>query len=178
MKVIRDHTFDSFESILSVAKEIDVLLYGLSDARIRDNQAGFHNQLKKIRSFVEKIEDIGIINRDGLPLVTAAIFPIPEGVNYSDREFYRAYRDNLVKPGTAFISQVLRGRVRDRIFFGLSWPRKNELGEFNGVIGIAVEPNSFSQSFAAFLEKGNSTIALVRDDGAVLARSPGRQEDL
>lgn len=178
VEVVRENAFHSLESIHSVAKEVDSVLDGLTKEQISADQEGLHLRLKNIRTLVEKIEDITITNRDGIPIVSAAIFPLPKGVDLSDRDYYRAHRDNLVKPGAAFVSEVLRGRVRRRIFFAFSWARKNERGSFAGVIAVSAEPNSFSQFFAAFLNKGASAIALIRDDGAVLARSPGRQEDL
>ena len=57
-------------------------------------------------------------------------------------------------------------------FFVVSGQRTGgELGRFNGVIGVAIAPGHFSE-FYSKLARGGNVFALVRADGAVLARWP------
>ena len=59
-------------------------------------------------------------------------------------------------------------------FFDLSHRLESPDGSFNGVISVAVRPSYFEDFYALIGQTPGSFFALVRSDGAYLARYPAR----
>ena len=105
--------------------------------------------------------------RRGEPLVSGTVYPMPK-INLSDRDYFRAQKDNA-KAGT-YVSEVLKARAADTTFFTLSRRRADAKGSFGGVTTVSIAPEYFINFYAKLPPPG--VFALIRDDGAILARYP------
>ncbi len=123
--------------------------------------------MKSITDKLPQLRDLWVVNAAGMPLVSATIQPMPK-LDLSDRDYFRIYRDNP-NAGT-FVSTVLKARAAETTFFTLSRRRSGPKNAFAGVTTISIAPEYFSNFYAKLPPPG--VFALIRDDGAILARYP------
>jgi two-component system, NtrC family, sensor kinase len=110
-----------------------------------------------------------VVDKNGNPLVSSAGFPIPEGADVADRDYFIAQAEHDM--GT-FVGQILQPRVRKVPFFGVSRRRPASGGQFAGVIMVAVVPQVFSDFYNELGHDTTASFSLARSDGAILARHP------
>src|SRR5208337_1755294 len=96
---------------------------------------------------------------------------VPEGVNFSDRDYFRAQRE---RDAGTYVSDMRSPRLPgiSTDFFDLSRRLESLDGSFNGVIAVAVRPGYFEDFYGLIGQASGSFFALVRGDGAYLARYP------
>ena len=168
LDVLQEQALKSLQTVERSISEIDEVLRGLGDGEIRDAEADLYLRFKRTQQALPQIESIWVFDRDGHPMVSSTILPVPRDLDNSDRSYFRAQVDGS---GT-YVSEVLRARVGAMRFFVVSGRRSGtRAGQFDGVIGVTVAPGHFSE-FYAKLSRGSDVFALVRADGAVLARWP------
>jgi two-component system NtrC family sensor kinase len=168
LDVLQEQALKSLQTVERSISEIDEVLRGLGDGEIRDAEADLYLRFKRTQQALPQIESIWVFDRDGHPMVSSTILPVPRDLDNSDRSYFRAQVDGS---GT-YVSEVLRARVGAMRFFVVSGRRSGtRAGQFDGVIGVTVAPGHFSE-FYAKLSRGSDIFALVRADGAVLARWP------
>jgi signal transduction histidine kinase len=172
--VVREHAINVFETHELVASKVELLTRGMSDDDIRANEASIHAQLKDIADRRRQVQDIWIISREGRPLASGNVFPVPRDLDLTDRNYFQVFRDGEMKPNTLFISRVLRGRLNQAVFFQVAKARNPARdGSFNGVDVVSVEPGYFQHFFQQVVEGSSiDTVVLLREDGSVLARHP------
>ena len=160
--------FDTFELLASYADELTA---GLSPAGIRGDEGEINARLLRYKEALPQVQDVWLLDGEGKPLVSANVFPMPPGLDLSDRDYFRRLRDGAAEP---YISDVLRGRaMADALFFQFArrfTPGPD--GGFRGVVAISVQPEYFRDWFARVGALGLSSAALVREDGYILARFP------
>ena len=178
VEVIREHAIKVFETHLLAAQQVDEILFDLSSEQIRSREEELHQRLKILTNRLSQVQDIWVLDRNGIPLVTGNVFPVPRQLDLSDREYFRVHRDQTLPADSSYVSGILRGRAQNVIFFQLSDPRRNAGGQFNGVTAISVEPRYFQDFYRHIARSGVNGVSLIRDDGAVLARFPGDAEHL
>ena len=168
---VHEHALKVFETFELTARYLDEFLSNVSDRDIRDAEAVFHVRLKAITDTLPQLADIWIIDRDGRPVASGTVFPMPP-LDLADREYFRAHRDNLVQG--VFIDEVVRARTTNAQgqprFFALSRKRPAPNGEFAGVTTISISPDYFIEYYSRLPPP--AIAALIRDDGAILARYP------
>jgi hypothetical protein len=121
----------------------------------------------------EIIQDIAfqvaVIDRDGL-LAFSNLAPPDNRTDLSQREHYQVHKQ---APGVdrLFISKALKGKVSGKWSIQFTRPIYRN-GEFDGVLVVSVSPELFS-GFASKLQiLEGSVIAVVRDNGELMARYP------
>ena len=175
LDVLHEQTLKSLQTVERTISETNEVLREMSDEAIRDAQSALHLRLKRTQQSLSQIESIWAFDKNGFPLVSSTILPVPRDLNNSDRSYFRAQ----VNTSAIFVSEVIRARVGNLRFFVVSGRRASEpAASFNGVIGITVSPEHFSE-FYRKLSRGRDAFGLMRSDGTVLARYPeGRFEDV
>ncbi len=175
LDVLHEQTLKSLQTVERTISETNEVLREMSDEAIRDAQSALHLRLKRTQQSLSQIESIWAFDKNGFPLVSSTILPVPRDLNNSDRSYFRAQ----VNTSAIFVSEVIRARVGTLRFFVVSGRRASEpAATFNGVIGITVSPEHFSE-FYRKLSRGRDAFGLMRSDGTVLARYPeGRFEDV
>ncbi|HXH44821.1 MAG TPA: ATP-binding protein [Bradyrhizobium sp.] len=175
LDVLHEQTQKSLQTVERSISETNEVLRGMSDEAIRASESALYVRLKRTQQALPQIESIWAFDKNGHPLVSSTILPVPRDLNNSDRSYFRAQLNSF----DTYISEVLRARVGTQRFFVVSGRRTGDpAAGFQGVIGITVTPDSFSE-FYRKLSRGRDAFGLVRSDGTVLARFPeGRIEDI
>ena len=167
LNTIYEHALKVFETFELSARYLDELTDRVSDATIRSKEADFHARLKSLTDTLPQLRDLWVISASGVPLVSGTIYPMPL-INLADREYFKIHADNATS--ATFVSEVIRARAADTTFFTLSRRRQNDKGAFGGVTTISIAPEYFGNFYVKLPPPG--LFALIRDDGAVLARYP------
>ncbi|VVD68792.1 bifunctional diguanylate cyclase/phosphodiesterase [Pandoraea anhela] len=104
--------------------------------------------------------------------IVAATMPASAGVNIADREHFRVHLDD--ESDGLFISHPVFGRLSRKWVLQFSRRLNNPDGTFAGVVVVSQEPSYFTSDFYTNAVLGQySQIAVIADDGALLARSTG-----
>jgi signal transduction histidine kinase len=172
--IVHEHAVKVLETHDLVAAQVEEILAGLSDAEIRQREPFLNTRLRALSDRLEQVQDIWVIDGAGRPLVTANLLPAPRDLDLSDRDYFREVRAGRPAAGSVYVSELLRGRVQDVRFFQLAQRRRTAAPDlsFPGVTAVSVDPAYFERYYAQVGATGFSSIALLRADGAVLARWP------
>lgn len=117
---------------------------------------------------VPDLRSIWLFDLDGKPVVTSSVFPAPD-LNNSDRDYFIAQRDAAM--GT-FIGKILIPKIGGAPFFSVSRKWRDDSGAFAGISAVVVPPSAFERFFATLSSGAAASHAIIREDGAVLARYP------
>jgi two-component system NtrC family sensor kinase len=173
LNTIYEHALKVFDTFELSARYLDELTAGTTEANIRSREAEFNARLKSITDTLPQLRDLWIISASGAPLVSGTIYPMPK-IDLSDRDYFRIHKNNA-KAGV-FVSEVLKARAADTTFFTLSRPVSGPNGSFGGVTTVSIAPEYFINFYAKLPPPG--VFALIRDDGAILARYPDLSQRL
>jgi signal transduction histidine kinase/CheY-like chemotaxis protein len=173
VEVVREHAINVFEAHELVASKVELITRDMTDADVRAKEAEIHKLLKEIVERRRQVQEIWVIDRNGMPLVTGNVFPVTKELDQSHQNYFRVFRDGTVKPNELFISRALRSGPQQDVYFQVVKARaRGPNGEFNGVDVVSVEPRYFHAFFSQIAEGGLDTVVLVRNDGFILARYP------
>ncbi|WP_111396720.1 PAS domain-containing protein [Humitalea rosea] len=156
------------------AGRINELLRGLSDAEIHAREAELHGDLAKMVAEVPQGIASHVMDRDGVPLLSATLFPVPRNETVvADRDFFLALK--AADAPDVHISAVHVGHFEGRPFFAVSRRRQNTgnglpRGSFDGIVNLSVEPATLADGMRRVLGD-EAVIGLVRADGAVLVHT-------
>jgi two-component system, NtrC family, sensor kinase len=169
---VYEHALKVLETIELANRYLDEILNDAADPDIRANEADFHRRLKSLTDILPQFADIWIVDPDGHPVVAGTVFPIPRELDLSDRDYFRAHKNNQVEGlyvGSVVTARATNARGQPR-FFALSRKRLGIDGKFGGVTVISISPDYFRDYYATLTQP--IVAALVRGDGTVLARYP------
>lgn len=156
------------------AGRVNELLRGLSDEEIHAREAELHAELKQLVSEVPQGIASHVMDRDGVPLLSATLFPVPRGQPVTgDRDFFLALK--AADAPEVHISAVHIGRLEGRPFFAVSRRRQNTgngrpRGSFDGVVNLSVEPPMLAEGMRRVLGV-EAVSGLIRADGVVLVHT-------
>ena len=168
---VYEHALKVFETLELAAKYTDELFADVPDNAIAASEAGYHQRLRVLTDTLPQLRDIWLIGRDGHPVVSGTIYPMPRAIDLSDRDWFVFQKD--AREITTYISPVLQSRAADRRVIVIS-RRRNLPGssDFGGVATTAIAPDYFTDYYARLPSEPGSTVALMREDGVLLARHP------
>jgi two-component system NtrC family sensor kinase len=172
VNILQEHALKVFETIERSIAETNEVVRGMSDDEIKADEARLHLRLRQLVTSLPQFKSLWIFDPNGRALVNSLAFPQPQGLNFSDRDYFRAH---IGTSGQIFVGQVLQPRdpYPDGDFFSVSKGRPSPDGTFRGVIQLSILPSYFGQFFVKLQTAYPGGYAsLVRDDGAVLARYP------
>jgi two-component system NtrC family sensor kinase len=176
LSTVYEHSLKVLETIDLTGRYLDEVLDDVTDDQVRANEAEFNRRLKSLTDMLPQFADIWIVGADGHPVVSGTVFPIPRQLDLSDRDYFRAHKDNAVSGlyvGSVVTARATNERGQPR-FFTFSSKRVAKNGSFAGVIVISVSPDYFRDYYATLPQP--LVAALTRSDGAVLARYPELQQ--
>jgi two-component system NtrC family sensor kinase len=173
LDVQQEQALKVFETVDRTFAEVDEIVRDMSDDEIRAAQPRLHPRLAQIAEVMPQLQAIVLIGRDGRPLASSALESVKTDVNFADRDYFRAQADKNV--GT-YVSDVRTPNLASvgRDFFDLSRRLDSPNKSFRGVIAVAVRPKYFEDFYTLVGQTRGSFYSLVRDDGAILARYPFR----
>jgi two-component system, NtrC family, sensor kinase len=174
LDVMQEQALKVFETVDRTFAEVDEVVRGMSDQQILDAQATLHPRLERIAGVMPQLQAIVLVGSDGRPLASSTLESVKTDANFADRDYFKAQVEH--DAGT-YVSDVrtpqLTGVGTD--FFDLSRRLASPDGSFRGVIAIAVRPAYFEDFYALIGQTPGGFYALVRNDGAYLARYPVRK---
>ncbi len=172
LEVLHEHALNAFHSVEFAISTLEDVMEGMSDEEIKKNEEKLHGRLKKIDQASETVESLWVVDRAGLALVSSYGFPLPKPFSLADRDYFQAHLKQNMR---AYVGEVLVPRLRTGSpFFSISRRRKSPTGIFNGIIEASVSPEDFQKFYSNISRNVESYYALVRADGAFLARYPVR----
>jgi two-component system NtrC family sensor kinase len=166
----------SAEQALRIFRSIDVTLdsveqitLGKTDAALEETGAELSERLKLFTRAFPDISSIWILDRNGDALVSSMFFPIPASFNAPERSHLKS---ELAQDRSVRVGQVVEIALTGSILFPVSKQRRDSTGSFSGVTEISVLPQAFESFYASLRGNTSASYALLREDGAVLARYP------
>ena len=173
LDVMQEHSLKVFETIDRTFAEVNEIVRGMSDDEIHAAQSRLEPRLARIVAVMPQLYSILLVGRDGRPLLASNLAAVPGGVRFDDRDDFKAQLDH--DAGT-YVSDTRTPRLPGigTDFFDLSRRLESPDGSFSGVIVVAVRPSYFEDFYALIGQTPGSFFALVRADGAYLARSPAQ----
>jgi two-component system NtrC family sensor kinase len=170
LDILQEHALKAVQTIELTIAETNEILGSRSDEQIRSEEAALSARLAVVHSPLSHIQSIWAFDRNGAPLVSSTVLPVPSHLNNSDRDYFRAQVDQ--HRGT-YLGGVIQARVGDLRFFVVSRRRPEAAsGSFNGVIGVTVVPDDLLSFYARLAPTVANIFTLMRRDGTVLARYP------
>jgi signal transduction histidine kinase/CheY-like chemotaxis protein len=156
-----------------VSSSIAAINYVLVDLREewKGNRAEFDAlvQFRQVHLDPSVAFNVGIIDADGTLIYTSSDWDA-KPVDLSDRRYFQFHYYN--RGDGLYISEPVLLRVANRWAIQFTRPLSAARGEFNGVIALSVSPEYFSRFHESIDLGKNSSIALARITGELLARSP------
>jgi two-component system, NtrC family, sensor kinase len=145
-----EHGLKVFETFDLSARYLDEILRHVTDEQIVAAEESFHLRLKAVTDTLPQLADLWVIDRAGHPVVSGTVFPMPRQLDLSDREYFRAHKDN--SRDEIYISDVMQARTANAQgqprFFALSRKRLDSSGTFAGVTTISISPDYFIDCYA------------------------------
>ena len=163
-----EHTNKVFEEIELLFTSVEGITRRRSVETLRLEEAELHQRLKEMIGNVPDLRAIWLFDRNGKPVVTSSVLPAPD-LNNSDRDYFVAQRDPAM--GT-FIGKILIPKIGGAPFFSVSKKWHDDSGSVAGISAVVVPPSTFEKFFARLSGGAAASHAIIREDGAVLARYP------
>ena len=174
LDVQQEQALKVFETVDRTFAEVDEVVRGMSDDQIRAAQVTLHPRLERISGVMPQLQAIVLVGRDGRPMASSALPSVKTDVNFTDRDYFKV---QVAKDAGTYVSDLRTPNlsVVGTDFFDLSRRLESPDGSFNGVIAVAVRPKYFEDFYGLIGQTPGSFYALVRADGAILARYPYRR---
>lgn len=168
--IVREHAARIIETNGVIVNFIMDELGTQPDHAIREREAFLHQRLAQVAAEVEQIRSIWVWGANGYPLVSNRMFPVPAGLNVTDRD-YLAWCGQ--RSDGWYVSNLAVGRTTGRSFFNVSRCRFAEDGSLLGAVAVSLLPQYFTDFYRKMVEaEPGLKVALMRADGTVLARYP------
>jgi signal transduction histidine kinase/ActR/RegA family two-component response regulator len=163
--ILHEHARKVFDTVELAIGRVEDRTHGMSWQEISAPETSAF--LQRLKAPLEQAVSIWITDARGH--VRAGSQPWDPNVTIDDREWFQAHRGQDV--GT-FISAPFQGKATRAASFAVSRRRLTPDGHFDGIIHVALSPEYFSHFFQEAAPLGPHAAALIREDGAILARSP------
>lgn len=168
----------ALEHALKVLDTTDMTLTRVLDALGDDDDAAIdaresllHKQLRTISDGKPQMDSIWVQASNGRPLVTDRFYPLPTGLNFGDRDYFRWHRDN--RNNSPFVSETMVGRATGVNLFVMSRGRYLANKRFAGSVTVSLIPSYFQQFHSDLAaDEPGLAITMLREDGAILSRWP------
>ncbi len=163
--ILHEHARKVFDTVDLVLGRIDDRIQGMSWEEIASPETSAF--LQRLKAPLEQAVSIWITDATGH--VRAGSQPWDPDVTIAEREWFQAQRG---RDAGTFISAAFEGKATRVLGFAVSRRRSTPEGHFDGIIHVALNPEYFARFFREAAPPGPHVASLLRQDGAVLARSP------
>ena len=143
---IYEHALKVFETFDLSASYVDELLEGVSNERVRAEQAQFKAKLKTLIDNLPQLRDICGRRRQWR---AARVRHRRRRRPQADLSSQNYFRSNKEQSPRTFCHDVIEGGISGLRFFAISYRRENADGTFNGITVIAVRAEYFSNYYGA-----------------------------
>ncbi len=159
------------EHVRRTIGEVDVVLKivkrEVEDTGIVDADSWRTRMLAMVRGAAQ-LGPVIVVDSNGRVVLNTQQLPV--GTDVSARPYFQAHRESA--DAGLVISETIPGMITGRALMTLSRRIDGPDGSFGGVVAAAIFTDYFA-SFYRTLELGeNSSVTLLRDDGAIVLREP------
>ncbi|MFG1417992.1 EAL domain-containing protein [Xanthobacter sp. V0B-10] len=133
-------------------------------------QRSIYRLMREKMSGLPHVDALSVIGSDGRLVSTTRRWPTPD-IDLAHRDYFIVL--SSMKGPPTFIGEPVRNTVTGTVTMFLGRRVTAPDGTFLGIILGAMEQSSFEENFANIDLAPSGLIALLRDDGALLARVPG-----
>ena len=155
------------------AQRVVALLHGLPDDDIRAREAELHAALRTMIGETPEVDTAYVVDRNGRPLLSANIYPVPHDITFADREYHQL----LAAPGAppVVVTRVYRGRIEANLFFavarrrGVTGNHDVPPGAYDGQANVAIDPRVLAEGLRRIRGSEDDVLSVVRRDGEILA---------
>jgi two-component system, NtrC family, sensor kinase len=168
LTLLKEHAeriFHSTELALDFAR---TLTADMTDEQLQAREPELHAALERITEKLSGTQSIWVIGRDGVTIVSSVRSPAPK-IDTRDRDYYHTLRAG--DPGV-FLSAVYASRADLPAFFSMDRRRSSANGAFGGIVDVGLLPADIERFYRELDDSGHEYFAMVRADGAILARYP------
>jgi signal transduction histidine kinase/ActR/RegA family two-component response regulator len=169
-RIVGEHALKLFDTSKVLLDRIEDLVKGQPDARIKANEAQLHANLAGFAQDLPQIHSVWVVNADGRPVLSSRYVPVSRELDLSDRESFIAHRAGYYG---VFVTRALVGKKSREVFFDVTRRRESPAGGFAGTVKVSLYPGYLVDFYREVAQREReTTIALMRTDGAVIARWP------
>ena len=192
-------TFEVVHSYRVEKRDAEATLSALSNASAYQMGAALRNIDALLSDVMERVDSGGQVSNGDAQHLAADIKAMPEifevlvldeagrvadpslpsgkleGVDLSDREYFRFWREHG-SDAALHISPTILGRAAEQLIIPISRPRLSPDGSFRGVVVAALRWSFVTGLLSAGNGRPTATAALLMQDGTFLARVPGAEE--
>ncbi|ANY84213.1 hypothetical protein BB934_38930 (plasmid) [Microvirga ossetica] len=163
--ILHEHARKVFDTVDLAIGRVDDRIHAMSWDEIAAPETSAF--LQRLKAPLEQAVSIWITDANGH--VRAGSQAWDPAVSIAEREWFQVQRER--DTGT-YISAAFEGKATRTLSFAVSRRRSSLDGRFDGIIHIALSPAYFVRFFQEAAPPGSHVATLIRQDGAVLARSP------
>ena len=167
--VMDEHARKVFETGELVLGRVDDRIRGMGWEEIAAPETSAF--LARLKAPLEQVVSVWVTDAEGV--VRAGSHGWNPEASIANREFFQAQRE---RDAGLFVSAAFWGRATGASSFALSRRHVSADGRFDGIVHIALSPDYFTRYYEASAPRGAHVAALLRSDGAVLARVPEHSE--
>lgn len=131
-------------------------------------QGRLYGLMTSLAQALPAIHEMGITDKDGNAIVKS-LLRTPVGLNYRERDYFRHLSTHSTRQ--IFIGAPVRSKIDGSLNITLSRRIEASGGAFDGVVVSSVSMDFFRRMFETVEIGAAGAIALVADDGTVLASS-------
>ena len=168
LDIVAEHAKKIFRTVEVVFGSVDEITRDRSDETLRSQEAELHDRLKLMATAVVDIQSLWVFDANGGAIASSTNYPVPP-FNNSDRDYFQA---QLHPNAGTYIGKVLTTKLTGDVFFSISRRRVRTDASFAGVTAVAVLPSAFENFYRPLARETVASFAMIRADGAVLARYP------
>lgn len=162
------HAANMLDVHLLVLRQLDDLTQGktgsqiIADARLSQSVASLTREFPQVSV-------VGVADANGR-IWLSSVNGATAGASVADRDYFLVHKNRSSKD--LYISEAFTGRLNGVRQFSISLRRFTASGGFDGIIFATVPLKHFTQFWENFTPSASHQIALVRGDGALIARYP------
>jgi two-component sensor histidine kinase len=163
VRILEEHAERVIGGHLASLTQIEWLMQDLGPA---PPDRRLHERLLAIKQGHPEMQSAWIFDARGGVRATSIGFP-PPPETFADRDYFQS----ALRGDDRFIGRVVLGRVTREHNFNVSKRLEDGEGRFSGVIVVSLYPAYFRDFYRSIGPEADA-IALLREDGAALARHP------
>ena len=115
------------------------------------------------------IHEMGITDRNGNAIVKS-LLPDPTGLNYAERGYFKFHASHPDRG--PFVGARIKSKIDGSYNVTITRRLDDADGNFAGVVVASVSMQAFQHLFDQMQARSGGVIALISEDGTILARSP------
>jgi signal transduction histidine kinase len=170
VRIASEHVLKVLETNVVLLNRVADALGSESDLQLSARQLSLHTQLQRMANGLPQLQGVFVVGADARLIVTNRAYPAPRQLDLSDRAWFIHHRSGGPQP---YFSDLLTSRTTGEPFFDMSLRRTRTDGSFAGTLSASMTPAYFGRVYGEMAGQDRQlNIALLRTDGAVLARWP------